>query len=67
LTGSVPELIREPGDFDVISSRSIGADVMFILGSRLVLRLSGSLGEEEWPGGRTASFTTGTLGFGVRF
>ena len=66
-TGSVPELIREPGDFDVISSRSLGADAMFILGSRLVLRLNGSLGDEEWPGGRTASFTTGSLGFGVRF
>lgn len=66
-TGSVPELIREPGDFDVISSRSVGADAMFILGSRLVLRLNGSLGDEEWPGGRTAKFTTGSVGLGVRF
>lgn len=66
-TGSVPELIREAADFDVISSRSLGANALFILGSRLVLRLNASFGEEEWPGGRTASFKTGSIGLGVRF
>ena len=66
-TGSVPELIREPTDFDVISSRSLGAEATFIVGSRLVLRMSGTFGNEEWPGGGTANFTTARLGLGVRF
>ena len=66
-TGDVPELIREPADFDVTSNRSIGANALFIVGSRLVLRLNGSLGREKWPGGRTANFKTGSIGLGVRF
>lgn len=65
--GSMPAVVRSATDFDLLSSRWIGAETLLLFGSRWVLRAQAAVGQEEWPQGEQTLFTSGTVGLGVRF
>lgn len=66
-TGTLPFAIRTRTDFDVRSSRSIGADAVMVLQSRWVVMAQASVGNDEVPVGGSTAVTAWGLGFGVRF
>jgi hypothetical protein len=66
-TGSMPAVVRASDDFDVQSSRWVGAESFLLLSSRWVLRARATVGRDELPPAGATTFWTATLGLGARF
>jgi YaiO family outer membrane protein len=65
--GSTPAEVRSTTDFDVQSSRSLGAEAQLLFGARWVLRVQVTGGREELPPTPATAYWSGSLEIAARF